>query len=293
MPELPEVETVRRDLSQHLLGARFTDIKIIAFKNVAPAATFLTKALRGRAIQSIRRRGKLLIFDLDLSNQHLLVHLKMTGQLIFLHQEKSLGGGHSLSDNSFEAAVGGKLPNKFTRAYFRFDHSGQLFFNDIRKFGYIKLVSSGELERIMRSNYGPEPLGKDFNEAWLTSILAKRLAPVKAVILNQQLIAGLGNIYADEALFAAGIDPRRPAKSLRASEVRLLHQVIISLLKRAIKARGTTFRNFVDGRGKKGNFVDYLQVYQRHGQACFNCGQPLLKDKVAGRGTHYCQYCQK
>lgn len=293
MPELPEVETVRRDLSKYLVGARFLSLKIIDFKNVAPGAAFLAKALKGRAIIAVRRRGKLLILDLDLPGQHLLFHLKMTGQLIFSSGQTAVAGGHSLSDQSFAASVGGELPNKFTRAYFTFDNGASLFFNDMRKFGYIKLCSGEELAGILANNYGPEPMDKEFNPAWLGQIFAKRSAPVKAVILNQKLIAGLGNIYADEALFMAGIDPRRPAQGLKLPAIKALHLAIVDIIQRAIKARGTTFRNFVDGQGKKGNFVDYLQVYQRHGQACPRCGRPLQKMKVAGRGTHYCQHCQK
>ncbi len=217
----------------------------------------------------------------------------MTGQLIFIDDKTALAGGHSLSDSSFAASVGGQLPNKFTRARFSFADHGELYFNDLRKFGYIKLVSGEELNKILLNNYGPEPLDKEFTVDWLKQIFAKRTAPVKAVILNQKLIAGLGNIYADEALFGAGINPLRPAKSLGDVQVHRLHAAITDVIKKAIKARGTTFRNFVDSRGRKGNFVSSLKVYGRHGQDCDLCERPLQKMKVAGRGTHYCQYCQK
>lgn len=293
MPELPEVETVRRDLVKHLLGARFSKIEIINFKNVAPEATFLAKYLKGKSIVDVRRRGKLLIIDLDVPEKHLLFHLKMTGQLIYLADNFMTAGGHSLSDASLAASVGGELPNKFTRAHFIFDNGDSLFFNDLRKFGYIKLTDGPELEKICRENYGPEPLAKDFNVDYLKNIFTGRLAPVKAILLNQKLIAGLGNIYVDEALFSAGIDPGRLARSLRLEEIKSLHAAVVYIIKKAIKARGTTFRNFVDARGKKGNFIDYLQVYGRHQQACQRCGRPIQKKKIAGRGTHYCQYCQK
>ena len=293
MPELPEVETVRRDLARYLIGARFTAIKIIGFKNVAPRAAFLAKSLKGETIVAVRRRGKLLIIDLAGIDKHLLFHLKMTGQLIFIHGNQALAGGHSLAGASCQDAVGGKLPNKFTRAIFSFADGSRLFFNDLRKFGYIKLISGEELARILKDNYGPEPLDKEFNPSRLKQIFAKRTAPIKAVILNQKLIAGLGNIYADESLFKSGINPHRPAQSLKPAEIKALYLAIVSIIKQAIKARGTTFRNFVDSRGQKGNFLSYLQVYQRQGQPCPRCGRPLSRDKVAGRGTHYCQYCQK
>lgn len=293
MPELPEVETVRRDLSKYLVGASFQEVKIIDFKNVAPKATFLAKFLVGKEIAKVARRGKLLIIDLKDSDSHLLFHLKMTGQLIFLNQQEKIGGGHSLSDNSFVEAVGGKLPNKYTRAYFIFNNNSRLFFNDLRKFGYIKLVDTKELDVIISNNYGPEPLEKEFNLNYLTIILKNRKRPVKGIILDQKLIAGLGNIYADEALFMAGILPWREAGSLKKSEIENLLLAIKEVIKKAIKARGTTFRNFVDGQGKKGNFSKLLQVYGRQNQACLKCASILLKKKVAGRGTHYCIHCQK
>jgi len=295
MPELPEVETVRRDLLKHLIGAVFQDIKIINFKNVAPRAAFLAKFLQAKKIKDISRRGKLLIVQLEAVKDfpYLLFHLKMTGQLIYQDNKSSLFGGHSLSNQSFEAAVGGSLPNKFTRAYFSFKQGGFLFFNDLRKFGYIKLASASQLQEILANNYGPEPLEKEFNLEYLTQILKNKTAPIKAVILNQKLIAGLGNIYADEALFRSQIKPWRQAKSLSLSERKKLLEVIREVIKAAIKARGTTFRNFVDARGEKGNFMQQLQVYQRQGQLCLVCGDVILKKKIAGRGTHYCPTCQK
>jgi formamidopyrimidine-DNA glycosylase len=293
MPELPEVETVRRDLKKYLVGARFQSIKIIDFKNVAPGATFLAKILKGKEIIALRRRGKLLIFDLNIPDKHLLFHLKMTGQLIYQQSNKLLAGGHSLSESSLSAAVGGKLPNKYTHAIFSFNSGGTLYFNDLRKFAYIKLVGSPELKEILSNNYGPEPMDKEFNPDYLSGIFKNRKAPVKAVILNQRLIAGLGNIYADEALFAAKIKPDRAAKSLKRCEVLVLQQAIVDIIKKAIKARGTTFRNYVDAQGKKGSFMDYLQVYQRQGRTCFQCLGLIVKIKVAGRGTYYCPHCQK
>ncbi|PKM88572.1 formamidopyrimidine-DNA glycosylase [Candidatus Falkowbacteria bacterium HGW-Falkowbacteria-2] len=296
MPELPEVETVRRDLESYLVGAIFTDSKFIDFKNVAPEATFLARFLKKAKVLALRRKGKLLIFDLDTAgkkDKHLLIHLKMTGQLVYAIGKQTKAGGHSLSEVDLEMAVGGDLPNKYTRAIFSFDSGGKLYFNDLRKFGYIKLVASEELEKILATSYGPEPIESSFTIAWLTSILAKRTAPVKAVILNQKLIAGLGNIYADEALFMAQINPSVKANKLKAAQIKALHDAIVKVITRAIKERGTTFRNYVDAKGKKGNFIKYLQVYQRQKQPCLRCGTTILKVKVAGRGTHYCPSCQK
>jgi formamidopyrimidine-DNA glycosylase len=293
MPELPEVETVRQDLAKHLIGARFSQIKIIDFKNVAPQATFLAKFLKGKEILDIKRKGKLLIVDLKDGKRHLLFHLKMTGQLVLKGEKESLAGGHSLSEESFSEAVGGVLPNKFTRAIFEFRNGDILFFNDMRKFGYIKLVDEKDLALILQNNYGPEPLDRGFNFEYLKSVLKNRKAPVKAVILNQKLIAGLGNIYADESLFLAGIRPWRLASSLTTEEIRILVKVTKEVIKKAILARGTTFKDFVDGKGNKGGFVKQLKVYGRQGQKCRVCLDIILKKKIAGRGTHYCPSCQK
>lgn len=293
MPELPEVETVRQDLARHLIGATFSQVRIIDFKNVAPGATFLARFLKGKEILDIGRKGKLLIVDLKNGKHHLLFHLKMTGQLVLKGKKEVLAGGHSLSGVSFSAAVGGSLPNKFTRAIFKFTNNDVLFFNDMRKFGYIKLVDEKELALILENNYGPEPLDKEFNFEYLKKILKNRKAPVKAVILNQKLIAGLGNIYADESLFLAGIRPWRLASSLKDGEIKLLVAVIKGVIKKAILARGTTFKDFVDGHGAQGGFIKSLKVYQRQGEACLVCSNTILKKKVAGRGTHYCPVCQK
>lgn len=293
MPELPEVETVRRDLANHLIGNRFQAIKVINFKNVAPTATFLAKFLKSKKIEDVRRRGKLLIIDLENNDYHLLFHLKMTGQLIFTNENRIIGGGHSLANQLSIEAVGGTLPNKHTRAYFRFDNNSYLFFNDLRKFGYIKLASQEELVQILRNNYGPEPMDREFNFAYLRDILKNRRRPIKALILDQKLIAGLGNIYADEALFRAGIMPAKNGGTLAKVEIERLLVAIKEVIVKAIKYRGTTFNNYVDGEGKQGNYSAFLQVYGRKGQNCFKCQRKILKIKLAGRGTHYCAYCQK
>ncbi len=293
MPELPEVETVRLDLIKHLIGAQIDVIKIIDLKNITPSAIFLLDFLPGQEVSSVRRKGKLLIIDLKNSDYHLLFHLKMTGQLIFTNKKIKIAGGHSLDEGSSYKAVGGELPNKHTRAYFLFTNGARLFFNDLRKFAYIKLVNRDELTEILLNNYGPEPLTPEFNLPYFKSILKNRKRVIKALILDQKLIAGLGNIYADESLFLAGIKPWKEGKALKSIEVEKLIVAINELIAEAIKYRGTTFRNYVDAEGKKGNFTTFLKVYGREGQACFNCGAKILKIKLVGRGTHYCANCQK
>lgn len=291
MPELPEVETIRRDLAA-LIGKNIIALNIINPKTASHSAAFFKKALVGKKIIKIERRGKLLIlvFPGDL---FLLIHLKMTGQLIFQSRNKKIVGGHSLATGSYEKSVGGKLPNKHTRAIFYLSGGGELFFNDLRKFGYLKLVNGEELKKIIEKNYGPEPLTPEFTISRFREILKGRKTNIKAVLLNQKLLAGLGNIYVDESLFSAGIRPMRSASKLTSKEIEKLFKEINKLIKKAIAYRGTTFSNYVDSKGQKGNFSKLLRVYGRGGKPCVICGETISKVKIAGRGTHYCPNCQK
>ena len=291
MPELPEVETIRRDLSA-LLGKKIIALKIISPKSASHSAAFFKKSLLGEKLVKIDRRGKLLILSMS-NGFFLLIHLKMTGQLIYQSKDLKVVGGHSLSSGSYEKSVGGKLPNKHTRAIFSFSGGGELFFNDLRKFGYLKLVKKDELEKILKNNYGPEPLTPEFNADKLKQIFKNRKTSIKAVLLNQKLVSGLGNIYVDEALFAAKIRPTRAANKVKTEEIEKLVKEANQLIKKSIEYRGTTFSNYVDSKGKKGNFSQFLRVYGRGGEKCLICGTPITKIKLAGRGTHYCQNCQK
>ena len=292
MPELPEVETVRRDLNQHLIGQCFLKVDIYNFKNIAPSAIFLAENLINLKIKEISRRGKLLIFNFYKSDLKLLVHLKMTGQLIYQDENSILAGGHSLSESSINESIGGDLPNRFTRVVFTLS-SSKLYYNDLRKFGYFKLIKEEELNRILKIAYGPEPADKEFNDKFFISLLKRHKTSIKALLLKQEAIAGLGNIYVDEALFSANIKPSRIANTIKKAEAIKLRKAIIRIIKKAIEMRGTTFSNYVDGKGKKGNFSDYLKVFNRQNQNCFICKEKIEKVKLAGRGTHYCPKCQK
>lgn len=293
MPELPEVETVRRDLKARVLDKKIKEVLILNSKTLKSPAKESLKILTGNSFSDILRRGKLLIFKLKREDKYLLIHLKMTGQLIYLSQKEKLAGGHSLSSHSFEKSVGGELPNKHTRAQITFNDKSNLFFNDLRKFGYIKLVTKKELEKVIAANYGPEPLDNNFVQEDFATQLKKKKRNIKAVLLDQKLVAGLGNIYVDEVLFSAGIRPERLASSLNNQEIKKIHQSIIKILTTAIKYRGTTFSNFVDSEGKKGNFSTRLKVYGRGKLSCYHCSSAIIKTKIAGRGTHYCPNCQK
>lgn len=316
MPELPEVETIRRDLAVEITNQPISALKIFSPKTAKNSAAFFKKSLLGASFGNLGRRGKLLIFSINrptFTTHHqapsatfkaspvhfLLIHLKMTGQLIYVNHQKKIAGGHSLDvkvdkgASSFSKSVGGDLPNRQTRIMLEFKNGGQLFFNDLRRFGYLKIVSTQELEKIISANYGPEPLTPGFSLENFRSALAGRKLKIKALLLNQKIIAGLGNIYVDESLFAARINPERLANSLSPLEIKKLWEVIKQIIKKAVNERGTTFSNYVDSRGRSGNFSRFLKVYGRSGKACPTCGVPLKKKKVAGRGTHYCAYCQK
>ncbi len=293
MPELPEVETVRRDLNKVLTGLKIKDITIEAPKMVSPGAITFKKRLLGQEIVKLERRGKLIIVVLGTPDLFLLLHLKMTGQLIYVSSKKIVAGGHNEQPLSQVALAISSLPNKHTRVFFTFNDGSRLFFNDLRKFGYLKLASQKELDQVIAKNYGPEPLSKDFKQENFSQQLKKRQRNIKAVLLDQKIVAGLGNIYVDEALFRSGILPDRSASSLKPAEVKRLYEAIPPLLRQSLKYRGTTFRNYVDSRGQKGNFSAHLEVYGRGGEKCLKCGHILIKDKVAARGTVYCPKCQK
>lgn len=292
MPELPEVETIRRDLSDRVLGKKIKGVEVLAVKTISPTSPKFKAALIGQSFQAIDRIGKLLIFTLSDKKLFLLIHLKMTGQLIYSFHDKITAGGHSLKAQSLLGYVGGELPNKSTRVYFVLADNSRLFFNDQRRFGYLKLVTKEDLDQI-KKKYGIEPLTPNFTKANFFSAFKGRKKNVKALLLDQSLISGLGNIYVDEALFLAGIRPGRRASSLSRLEIDGLYGVIESLIKKAIKYRGTTFNNYLDAQGKKGSFVNKLQVYGRSKEACLKCGGAIRKVKIAGRGTHFCPNCQK
>ena len=289
MPELPEVETVRRDLAKVLPAKKITALKVFSPKTVKPSAATFIKKLKGASFTNLNRRGKLLIFALNQPDLFLLIHLKMTGQLIYLSPSQVITGGHSFSQEERSRS----FPNQHTRVSLTFEDGGQLFFNDLRRFGYLRLVDAKTLEQIITNNYGSEPLDKSFTQEGLAANLKKSRRSVKAVLLDQKVIAGLGNIYVDESLFAAGIRPTRVANSLKPVEVSRLFKVIPEILRKSLKYRGTTFRNYLDSSGRKGNFSEKLQVYGRGGQKCYRCGKIIEKIRVAGRGTHYCRDCQK
>lgn len=290
MPELPEVETIVRDLAKYLPHKTIKEIKVLNKKTFLGSPRLVT----GKTIKQVSRRGKQIVIDLT-NDRHLVIHLKMTGQLIWRPSTllKTRGkknliiGGHPIT------GVGEELPNKFTRVIFKISDGGELFFNDIRKFGYIKLVSTKELENIF-GRLGLEPLLKGFNGKKLKLVLAsKPKTKIKSALLDQTKVVGIGNIYADESLWLAKILPSRTVASLKDAQWKALVKAIVGVLKLSISHRGTSFSNYRDAQGSSGNFIKKLKVYGRGGQGCPRCGKILSKGKLGGRGTVWCAKCQK
>lgn len=288
MPELPEVETVRVQLWAKLRGRTISKVIVHDLKTVGADLSFARK-LRGLKFADIERVGKLLIFRFeDRPDRSLLGHLKMTGQFFYTERNAlTAGGGHSLRTSEFK-----QLPDRHTRVSIETDAEGVLHFNDQRKFGFLKLADAAETAAAKR-RFGPEPIAPHFDHKDFARKLRARKTNVKAALLDQTFVAGLGNIYVDETLFAAEVKPDRSAASLDEREALRIAKSAGAILKRAIKSGGTTFQHFMDAEGKRGGYVNKLKVFGRQGLSCPRCGATILKTRVAGRGTHFCPNCQK
>ena len=286
MPELPEVETVRRDLHRLLRGQWVKNVSVNKEKMVRGSTSLFKRNLRGLLVQGVKRRGKLLIFSMT-DGKSLLVHMKMTGQMIYQSKQTLVGGGHGQPRVKRD-----ELPNKYTHVVIVFGDGARLFFNDMRQFGYMRLVNAKQLEQVVK-RFGVEPLSKAFTPDKLRRLVRGRKTSLKNVLLDQRGVAGLGNIYVDELCFLAGVRPMRRADKVTDREIVKLHKAAINVLKRAIAARGTTFNSYRDGLGGEGKFVRMLKVYGRSGKLCVRCKTILKRVKIGGRGTVYCPVCQK
>ncbi len=286
MPELPEVETVRLQLWRQIRGKTISAVEVRHVKSVRDDNVF-AKKLSQLTIEDIDRVGKLLIFSFKgQPDLFLLVHLKMTGQLFLVDKKgkRQAEGGH-------ETGLDDTLPNRHTRVVIDFVEGPKLFFNDQRIFGYLSLTDKKGLERA-RSRFGPEPHQGALDFTYFFNRLQKSGRNLKALLLDQSFIAGLGNIYVDEALFRAGLNPTRLAREVTVTEAQKLMREAGKVLNEAIKQGGTTFQSFKDSTGQKGNYSQKLKVFGRHGQPCPRCGHTIVKTRVAGRGTHFCPECQ-
>lgn len=271
MPELPEVETVRRQLNRRLQGKLIERVEVIRSGRETPVGIRFTRALTGQRILSIDRRAKLLIWHLQ-NGQAVTAHLKMTGRFVF------------------ERA--GYVPQKHDRIFFFFQGlNGPLVWSDVRQFGFMHVVSADELEKIV-TKYGPEPLGISVEElAACLHIPGTRR--VKIALMDQTNIAGVGNIYADEACFRAKVRPGRKLGQLKPKERQLIAQEVQNVLRESITQQGTSANDYVDTKGEKGGFLESLQVYGREKELCVRCKTPIKKIVLGQRGTHYCPSCQK
>jgi len=266
MPELPEVETIKRDLALRLSGAQLQNLKIYLAKMVRPEPEVFRKLLLGKTLEAISRRGKLLIFEFG--ETVLLGHLGLTGTLIFKD---------------------GPSP-KHTHVVFEFD-KGRLFYTDLRQFGWLEALRREDLFRPpFYASLGPDAL--EISIFQFERLILSTRRKIKGLLLDQKKIAGLGNIYTDEILFRAGIYPERPAASLSREEVKRLYAVMRGVLSRAIELRGSSVRNYVDGQGHSGRFQEEHLVYGKRGRPCPRCGTPLAYRLVATRGTTFCPKCQ-
>jgi formamidopyrimidine-DNA glycosylase len=269
MPELPEVETVARGLQERLPGSTITGAAILWPRTLArPTPDEFQARIAGRRIESVGRRGKYVVIKLD--RGYLLVHLKMSGRLLI--------------------APAGEPLDPHIRATFDLDGGRQLRFRDARKFGRVYLVDQPEE---ITAPLGPEPLAGAFSQEEFARLLGRRSGRLKSMLLNQEFLAGVGNIYADEILFVARLNPLRRADSLTKEEQARLYEAIRSVLQRAIDASGTTLpdRNYLDGEGRAGEYL--AQVYGRAGQPCPVCGTLIERVVIGGRSTHFCPHCQQ
>ena len=285
MPELPEVETIRNGLENSILNKKITDIDVLWKGSIKSRVSEFTTIVVGNKVKRIDRVGKLLIFVLTSSNKSILIHLKMTGQLVYINQKEIIAGGHKMGESDLN------LPNKYTRLIIHFDDGSKLFFSDLRKFGYWTLVDE-ETKKDVVSRFGVEPLSSQFTLPFFKKVLDNKKTKIKTLLLNQKYISGIGNIYADEICFRSRVLPNRSIISLNQVEIRKIYNACKYILKKAIESGGTTFKDYLNHKGKKGNFTQYLKVYARQGQKCQRCSGIIIKSKVASRGTHYCTKCQ-
>jgi formamidopyrimidine-DNA glycosylase len=286
MPELPEVETVRRGLANLIIGKVISGEVHDTDKGFPNTSNDVKQFLIGASVTEIRRRAKVLMIDLS-SGYSLLIHLKMTGQLVFVGETR-FGAGHP-NDSLIN-----DLPDKSTRVTLTFEDGTKLFFNDQRKFGWMRLLPTIEIPNIaFMQKVGPEPLSTDFTANDFIQRLARRpKTNIKAALLDQSVVAGIGNIYADESLWGAKIHPTRLVSSLTEQEKTLLYTEMRAVMNLAVEKGGSSNSTYVNAEGKKGSYMDFARVFRREGLECPRCGTIIEKSRVAGRGTHTCPVCQ-
>lgn len=280
MPELPEVETIARGLRTYVIGKTIREVKVYHGKR-------FPRLVIGQKITEISRQAKWLVIHLS-SSYNFVVHLKMTGQLLYKKTTPKFLGGHTMRKEQIT------LPNAHTRVEFIFSDGSRLFFQDMRKFGYVKLYSDKALTRYFaEKKLGFEPLDKNFTFDYFTTQLKHHgNTSIKAVLLNQSLIGGIGNIYADDICWQSRVKPTRRVRTLTLTERKALHQAAQKIIKEAIRLGGTSFSHYYQVDGKLGSYWKKRKAYGRAGEPCRRCAQSIKKTRCAGRGTHYCTQCQ-
>ncbi len=272
MPELPEVETVRKTLQEFLPGLTIEHVRVSLPRIIKyPEVEEFVHVIKGRSFREICRRGKYLLVRLS-GNYSLVIHLRMTGQLRYANPDDAMP--------------------KHTHVIFELSDGKELRYTDMRQFGTMYLAPDQDIEQVSGMHkLGWEPL-EDFPLEGFRELLSRRSTKIKNLLLDQRLVAGIGNIYADESLFAAGVHPERAANTLKSEEVECLHAELIKILQKGVAMRGTSFSDYVDGLGKSGEFQHQLNVYGREGEPCKLCGAMIVRRKIAGRSAHICPWCQ-
>jgi len=271
MPELPEVETIKRQLNREIKDKKIEKVKVNLPKLVRYPLAKFEKLVKGAIIKNVNRRAKLLI--VELSNGYVLVvHLKLTGQLIF------------------NGEIG-----KHTHLVYYFTDGSFLVHNDLRQFGFVKVISKAKLDEFFKKEkFGPEPLSREFTLKVFKKYSEKRKrSKIKPLLMDQSFISGIGNLYADEILFKAGVRPDRIVDSLKSLEVKKIYQAILKILPLAISRGGSSIDTYRDARGKKGNYLSLIKVYQRGSNPCFICKSKIKRIKMSSRSAHFCPKCQK
>ncbi len=280
MPELPEVETVKLGLQKYLKGHKFVDVNILS-KGIFEGDP---KEIIGAKVIEIRRFGKGLVIDLD-NKKSLAIHIKLTGQIIYRDPKTAK---IPVSPQKVKT-----LPNNATRIIFKLDRDAVLYFNDLRKFAWVRVVDTDKvMEMSFFKNMGPEPF-KDLTYEKFEKIISNSKIVVKPLIMDQTRIGGIGNIYANDALFLAKIDPRRRANTLSLPEIKALYDAVLKVMEKSMKFGGASELNFVNVMGQEGEYQMHSLVYGKKGKKCLNCGKEIKKIFLGGRGTFFCENCQK
>ncbi|MFA6005547.1 MAG: bifunctional DNA-formamidopyrimidine glycosylase/DNA-(apurinic or apyrimidinic site) lyase [Patescibacteria group bacterium] len=286
MPELPEVETIRGQLAQYIVGKTIQSINVLDSllgEYLTVEKVLMSKSLK---VNGVERRAKVLLIKLS-NGQYLAIHLKMTGRVIYRDEQVT---SKSLKISDFDLQ---ELPNKFTRAVIMFTDGSRIYFQDERKFGWIKLLTEKQLETdLLKDPLGPEPLTPQFTQDYFSRMLSANKQQIKVILMDQAKIGGIGNIYANEALYIAKIHPQRKANTLTPDESQKLFDAILKVLKKGLETHGASEDNYRDALGQKGSYHLHFLVYKQNGKPCKNCGTKILRIAIGGRGTFLCPTCQ-